>query len=64
MSNSKLLMRWSLIVVLSKGGCSYDDEKDVRLQQNLGAKDVRLQQNLGAPGLFLPLSAKISKDEH
>jgi hypothetical protein len=40
-----LLMRWSLVV--SKGECSDDDEKD-----------VRQQQNPGAPGLFLPLECK------
>jgi hypothetical protein len=37
-----LLMRWTLVV--SKGECSDDDEKDVRQQQNPGAL-----------GLILPL---------
>jgi hypothetical protein len=45
------LMRWSLVV--SKGECSDDDEKD-----------VRQQQNPGAPGLYLPWSVKRSKDDH
>jgi hypothetical protein len=44
-----LLMRWSFVVF--KDECSCDYEKDVRLQQN-------------APGLFLPPSAKVSKDEN
>jgi hypothetical protein len=46
-----LLMCWSLVV--SKDECSCYDEKD-----------VQLQQNPGMPGLFLPLSANISKDDH
>jgi hypothetical protein len=46
-----LLMRWSLVV--STGECPDDDEKD-----------AQQQQNPGAPGLFLPWSAKISKDDH
>jgi hypothetical protein len=46
-----LLMWWHLVVLKEECSCS-------------DAKYVWLQQNPGAPGLFLPPSAKISRDEH